>query len=196
MKEPMYRDSVSGSGIRTGPAMQQIKANASHLMTKVTVVAMGISIALGMLLYWVLASFMDRAPPVVMTEIRTTTPVVSTGDVLHVIVKGTKTREGCTGVAKRQVLDSTQRLINISEFTTTPLPLGERDFERDIIIPELVAPGKATYLFEIAYTCNWTHSFMGPVIAKAPPLPFTVVKRHENQGTSSRNREIENAAAP
>lgn len=196
MKEPMYRDSVSGSGIRTGPAMQQIKANASHLMTKVTVVAMGISIGLGMVLYWILASFMDRTPPVVMTDIHTTTPVVSVGSVLHVVVTGTKTREGCLGVAKRQVLDSTGQLINISEFTTTPLPLGQRDFERDVVIPELVAPGEATYQFEISYICNWTHSLVGPVVAKAPPLKFIVVQRHENQGSSTRTKEIENAEAP
>lgn len=135
---------------------------------------------LGLLLYWLISAFFNREVPLEIYEITTPTKVVSPGDPFEFRVKALKMWSGCTGVAKRQILDSENNLVIVNEYTLAgELKPGPLEFDRKVVIPSLVTYGNAHFLYEIRYYCNWTHAdwLMGPVISKAPPLPLTIVPK-------------------
>jgi hypothetical protein len=126
------------------------------------------------LLAWLVTSALDRQPPIIYDHVAALSDSVPQGGTIEVEFSVFRLRV-CDAVVKRWLIDARGEKHAIPSFTVGPRPLAGLDtYRRSITVPDAAALGQASYVVDLAYSCNLIHRLGWPILVSSPPIRFNI----------------------
>jgi hypothetical protein len=126
-------------------------------------------------LFTLISAVTDRAAPVDYIEARAVQISAPAGGTIDIRFDVYRYRICPVIKINRYLVDSTGTEHAVNNYTMSQATRpGRETYDRNITIPENVAPGRAYYFIRLTYACNFIHNLGWPIMVQSPPVYFAV----------------------